>query len=136
MSREKIEVGDKLKIVCDDGGVANRGTVLTVKTVEPFEDGSYDITFENNDTGAWGYPDPEYFEYVGPEKSDGGPAFPGMSLRDYFAAKAMQAICSDFKISDKVREDGDFDDEEEYFEFIIANSAYRIADAMLKERSK
>jgi hypothetical protein len=69
--------------------------------------------------------------------SDGGPAFPwcgdlndcptinlGMTLRDYFAAKAMQAYVS----SDKWREDMD--------SIRTASMAYRMADAMLKERDK
>lgn len=65
---------------------------------------------------------------------DGGPAFPvagsehgypvaGMSLRDYFAAKAMQGICAHadtwgLATSPK-----------------IANAAYELADAMLAARS-
>ena len=50
------------------------------------------------------------------------PENPGMSLRDYFAAKAMQALLSD---SDW-RQDMDFKD--------TAFAAYRQADAMLKAR--
>ena len=61
------------------------------------------------------------------EKKDGGPAFPigstpeewgnGMTLRDYFAAKAMQNyICDD------------------YTPDAIAKAAYEMADAMLKAR--
>jgi hypothetical protein len=66
----------------------------------------------------------------------GGPAFPtladnghttnqdGMTLRDYFAAKAMQGmIACDTERSPKHVP-------------IIVESAYVIADAMLKERSK
>ena len=56
-----------------------------------------------------------------------GPAFPwtgygekGMTLRDYFAAKAMQAILSNPEFGN---EDTD-----------IASSAYWAADAMLKAR--
>ena len=59
-------------------------------------------------------------------KNDGGPAFPigstpeewgnGMTLRDYFAAKAMQNICDD------------------YTPDAIAKAAYEMADAMLKAR--
>ena len=64
--------------------------------------------------------------------ADGGPAFPkltqderwktftstgGMSLRDYFAAKAMQALAQ------KYSHEGD-----------ISRNAYKIADAMLKAR--
>lgn len=59
---------------------------------------------------------------------DGGAAFPtpqlrnenGMSLRDYFAAKAMEMLMKDDIIM--VNE--------------MAMNAYEIADAMLKERSK
>jgi len=69
----------------------------------------------------------------------GGPAFPialnpgegydagklgpadGMSLRDYFAAKAMQGITT-------------ADAKGRYTEADIAGIAYAIADAMLKER--
>lgn len=63
-------------------------------------------------------------------KNNGGPAFPyqvslqaGMTLRDYFAAKAMHAYlmwpdAHDWEVSDH------------------AKSAYAMADAMLKEREK
>jgi vacuolar-type H+-ATPase catalytic subunit A/Vma1 len=61
-------------------------------------------------------------------KTTGGPAFPvratenivytGISIRDYFAAKAMQALMR-----------------ENYFE-ITARSAYLMADIMLEERLK
>jgi len=71
----------------------------------------------------------------------GGPAFPmnwvkqeapnlnvileqrGMTLRDYFAAKAMQNF----------RDQIDSQSEQEWFEQ-IAQGAYRMADAMLKAR--
>jgi len=56
----------------------------------------------------------------------GGPAFPlddgvhrGMTLRDYFAAKAMQGMMHD--VSQPVGE-------------VIAGWAYEVADAMLKAR--
>jgi hypothetical protein len=61
----------------------------------------------------------------------GGPAFPtdhnknvaeGMTLRDYFAAKAMQASRS------RSSQYGSWGD--------LAKDAYEIADAMLAERSK
>jgi hypothetical protein len=52
------------------------------------------------------------------------PENPGMSLRDYFAAKAMQALLSD---SDW-RQDMDFKD--------TAMAAYRQADVMMKERGR
>jgi hypothetical protein len=69
------------------------------------------------------------------DKQTGGPAFPtdnahqngpstfhfeGMTLRDYFAAKAMQAILSDPNYSNP-------DDK-------LAASSYYIADAMLVAR--
>lgn len=71
-------------------------------------------------------------------RNDGGPAFPipglhedadfnGMTLRDYFAAKAMQAI-----IAAQVGNDGVTLMGEDY----IANSAYAMADFMLMERAK
>lgn len=60
-------------------------------------------------------------------KNDGGPAFPigstpeewgnGMTLRDYFAAKAMQNYIGD-----------------DYTPDAIAKAAYEMADAMLKAR--
>jgi hypothetical protein len=68
-------------------------------------------------------------------KETGGPAFPsegvvtndgilydGMTLRDYFAAKAMQAFLDRqrYSLSDET----------------IAEWAYAIADAMLKAREK
>ena len=59
----------------------------------------------------------------------GGPAFPtatlaqktegGMTLRDYFAAKAMQGL------TQKYSHEGD-----------ISRNAYKIADAMLKARKE
>jgi hypothetical protein len=70
--------------------------------------------------------------------NDGGPAFPlpkggatvagteGMSLRDYFAAKAMQSIWSNIDVL-KVLPDNE---EESY----IAKMAYQQADAMLATR--
>lgn len=67
----------------------------------------------------------------------GGPAFPvpmfsigpamheaqqqGLSLRDYFAAKAMQAFCDKYVHDNSGK---------------IADVAYTLADAMLKARSE
>jgi len=45
----------------------------------------------------------------------------GMSLRDYFAAKAMQGMLSDPKSGSQS---------------IVARYAYEVADAMLEERKK
>ena len=73
-------------------------------------------------------------------KNTGGPAFPchpgienpiydGMSLRDYFAAKAMQGICAN-------PDDIHVPEDETYDQYVdeISRSAYKIADAMLKAR--
>ena len=67
-------------------------------------------------------------------KDTGGPAFPatnhhghkleGMSLRDYFAAKAMQALLSD----PDWRQDMDFEE--------TAYHAYEQAEKMLKVRGQ
>lgn len=72
------------------------------------------------------------------EKDNGGPAFPiplnegqsyqghapcdGMTMRDYFAAKAMQGFCT--------RPPEDFADMR-----MVAEQAYELADAMLKARN-
>jgi len=66
-------------------------------------------------------------------KETGGPAFAvaelaniqwdGMTLRDYFAAKAMQALYKD-AIDHQASNQS------------IAHEAYKISDAMLKEREK
>lgn len=68
--------------------------------------------------------------------NDGGPAFPrdhrhnghnGMSLRDYFAAKAMAAILG---LGDQIEaRDGEVANEDLY-----ALQAYALADAMLAAR--
>lgn len=63
--------------------------------------------------------------------SNGGPAFPGtalagMSLRDYFAAKAMQAAIGMLAGNHFWNEGGFFSD--------LAKNAYEMADAMLAAR--
>lgn len=72
---------------------------------------------------------------------DGGAAFPvvhpdgkgvqyyGMSLRDYFAAKALPVAWKAF-------EDGYFDSGEDSINADVAACAYQMADAMLQERAK
>jgi hypothetical protein len=71
------------------------------------------------------------------DKETGGLAFPaldnsgsglhlresGMTLRDYFAAKAMQGICADPSFNPQTGQE-------------IAMIAYVIADTMLAERAK
>ena len=72
--------------------------------------------------------------------NDGGPAFPcpqdninqnrpslGMTLRDYFAAKALPGVYSEFW-----RTTGHFPPD---WEVGLAHDAYRMADAMLKVRT-
>jgi hypothetical protein len=44
---------------------------------------------------------------------------PGMTLRDYFAAKAMQAMFADYSV---------------YCASVLAKDSYKIADAMIKAR--
>ncbi|EBQ7069265.1 hypothetical protein BKE85_23065 [Salmonella enterica] len=76
-------------------------------------------------------------------KHTGGPAFPnkessgnggssldscGMTLRDYFAAKAMQAFITGAMSDGTPLRTMDGDDK------VAAKAAYIIADAMLKER--
>jgi hypothetical protein len=72
----------------------------------------------------------------------GGPAFPrpgdfnaqtGMTLRDYFAAKAMQAmITNDVIHSFTMREANKVGIPEE---FALAQMSFMVADAMLKARA-
>ena len=67
------------------------------------------------------------------DKDTGGPAFPvggrtGMTLRDYFAAKAMQADMSTYS-EDLIYESPDW--------FVArAEKWYAVADAMLKARDQ
>lgn len=76
------------------------------------------------------------------EIKDGGPAFPraphsgeasddGMSLRDYFAAKAMQAAITG------AQGIGSAPDETRLAAWAaVSRLSYEIADAMVKERAK
>ncbi len=66
-------------------------------------------------------------------KDTGGPAFPsgyevpechGMTLRDYFAAKAMQSLICAPNVRPMIT-DGE-----------VSGWAYKMADAMLKERNQ
>jgi hypothetical protein len=74
------------------------------------------------------------------DKQDGGPAFPfpvsdamptggtrqpGMTLRDYFAAKALQGFLPNYHTERS--QDGDE---------ALAKLAYRMADAMIAARAK
>ena len=62
---------------------------------------------------------------------DGGPAFPsadnpGMSLRDYFAAKAMQGMLANPKLQEQILKAG---------QSWIEESAWAVADAMIDVRN-
>ena len=57
------------------------------------------------------------------------PYNPGMTLRDYFAAKAMQPVVDDFLASGWSFANEDLSQ-------LIAQNCYEIADAMLKAREK
>ena len=65
-------------------------------------------------------------------KETGGPAFPtgtayqGMTLRDYFAAKAMQAVIANAMCSEK----------EAVFYDEVSAISYEMADSMLKAREQ
>lgn len=54
----------------------------------------------------------------------------GMTLRDYFAAAALQGLCAGFSALDR---DWPRDDEPEGYD-VAAEHAYQMADAMLKAR--
>ena len=76
----------------------------------------------------------------------GGPAFPcewdyigskreaanGMTLRDYFAAKALSTILGQYDFT--FFEDDRSEKEGDAFSLIVAKNAYAMADAMLKAR--
>lgn len=85
------------------------------------------------------------------KKTDGGPAFPvsqeesrgkvagiygGMTLRDYFAVKAMHALFSNPTVKSINKKTGEFVVEPDKKAPSIAKDAYLIADAMLAEREK
>ena len=55
---------------------------------------------------------------------------PGMTLRDYFAAKAMQGLCAGFASPDGAWPDSGCS---EHYD-VAASHAYLMADAMLKAR--
>lgn len=66
------------------------------------------------------------------KENNGGPAYPtqgyeGLTVRDYFAAKAMQAMISNPSIIDN-----DSDGAVNY----AASASYKFADAMLKAREE
>lgn len=74
------------------------------------------------------FPVPSYVNVAG-ETHD--VEFQGMTLRDYFAAAALQGLCAGFSSHDN--DDWPRDDEPEGYE-VTASHAYLLADAMLKAR--
>lgn len=84
---------------------------------------------------------------MGANISDGGAAFPredyqadaapgqrGMTLRDYFAAKAMQAALTNESLLKRIGQRAGNDIVEGHSD--IASGAYAMADAMIAEREK
>lgn len=67
------------------------------------------------------------------QKPHGVEYFPGMTLRDYFAAKALAGIVGNFDVSRAICDnDPRYDDTN--FAQVVALNAYEFADAMLKAR--
>ena len=75
----------------------------------------------SKETGGLAFPTDYYYDGV---RSD---QIPGMTLRDYFAAKAMQGFIANPPYES-------WRDPDLYH--IPAHAAYAMADAMLKERDK
>lgn len=77
--------------------------------------------------------------------NDGGPAFPvpdaydddadGMTLRDYFAAKAMLAIFAGPGARTVADRDSRYSETKGNWAQVVALNAYEMADAMLLERN-
>jgi hypothetical protein len=62
----------------------------------------------------------------------GAPFDEGMTLRDYFAAKALSTILGQYDFT--FFEDDEDEKEGDTFALIVAKNAYTMADAMLKHR--
>jgi hypothetical protein len=60
---------------------------------------------------------------------------PGMSLRDFMAAKFAAKLCAGEEARMLADKDGRYDGESNWAE-VVAMNAYEFADAMLKERNK
>ena len=88
--------------------------------MEPIDDGGFAFPSPCEDLGNNIFQSAEY----------------GMTLRDYFAAKAMQAIISKLPLVDQDGVLGNCVKDKKKYNADIANSAYWIADAMIAESSK
>lgn len=75
----------------------------------------------NKYSGGPAFPIPGEVFYLGGDRFK-EQAFSGMTLRDYFAAMAMQGILSDHNYDHPAKK--------------LAELAYKVADAMLEEREK
>lgn len=60
-----------------------------------------------------------------PVRARGTAAYPGMTMRDYFAEKAMQAMLTNVEAN--------VEDKKVYLD-VLSDFSYRAADAMLKAR--
>ncbi|MBK7804330.1 MAG: hypothetical protein IPJ55_17045 [Chloracidobacterium sp.] len=80
----------------------------------------------DNDNGGSAFP--ATLEYIIGYQDNGVPiygkdSYPGMTLRDYFAAQAMQGFLASSTMFDQS-------------DPVVSTYAYRMADAMLAERNK
>jgi hypothetical protein len=78
----------------------------------------------NNDAGP-------AFPITAEQSNNGISPSPGMSLRDYFAAAAMQALIARETQNDEV---WNSDRDEDSFEAAVATRAFWYSDAMIEER--
>ena len=71
-------------------------------------------------------------------KQDGGPAFIPVSLRDFFAAAALQGMISSDQNESRCKSTDQDGIEQERVAYAEnqAKAAYRYADAMLRERER
>jgi hypothetical protein len=69
---------------------------------------------------------------------DTPPEYDGMTLRDYFAAKAMEKLMGKMydSILEILKQSYEDDDAKEMSKLMIADTAYEWADAMLKAREQ
>jgi hypothetical protein len=82
--------------------------------------------------GGWAFPRPAVQGVRSYE--DNEPAEPGMTLRDYFAASAMQSIFTGTGAEMVAARDERYD--ETNWAQIVALNAYEMADAMIAQRGK
>ncbi|MDR9051735.1 hypothetical protein [Burkholderia multivorans] len=76
--------------------------------------------------------------YEGTHVAEYAAAAPGITLRDYFAAKALQGLLADPSTNTAINStDRDFiEREQQKFADLTARAAYRMADAMLRARGE